>query len=512
VRPTHSIFQALVFLCFTGTEVRAQRPECLTALDAHRQGNFPEAIAEYRKCLEGEPLNFQARSNLGAALAHEGRFADAVEQDKAALKLAPADAVVPLRMNLGLAFYKSGQLAAAAAEFGAILVKEPANRKAAVLLADCRLNSGDSTGAIALLAPLETDAPNDRTVDYLIGAAYLRIGNVAAGQKYLGRILRDGDSAEGRLLLGTGMMKAGNFPAALIEFAKAAALNPSLPSVQSFYGQVLLRTGDADGASEAFRRELLQQPADFEANLQLGQILIARKHFAEARPLLERAIQLRDGSVEAHLSLAELERSSGRSEVAAREQRIALSMGASPSTNREAPNDGPPVGSTAPEFSLIQLGSTKLVSLRQLHRSKPVVLIFGSYTCPQLRAASGVLNQLYSKFGNSVSFVLVYIREAHSAGSWQSTINARENIALSPAATTEEKVNHAALCIRKLHIPYAAVVDSMDGKTEQAYASWPSRIYLVDRAGKIAFRTRLGELDFSPKQVEDAIASASKGQ
>ena len=484
----------------------AQPSPCLTAIDAHRQGNFDTALPAYAACLLAEPQNFQARSNFGAALAHEGRYSEAIEQDRAALTIAPAQAVLPLRMNLALAYYKSSQISAATAEFESILAADANNRKAAVLLADCRLHAGQPKSAINILLPLAAATPDDRALIYLLGSAYLQAGDAASAQSYLDRILRDGESGEGHLLLGTAMMQAQNYPAAVKEFAQAASLSPALPSVHSFHGQALLRTGDPDGASLAFRRELAHQPADFEANLQLGQILLARKRFEEARPFLERAVQLRPHSEEIHASMAELERLTGHAEAALRERKLG---GAVVSASPSLASDGPPVGSAAPEFALPQLGSHTVVSLKELRSPKPVLLIFGSYTCPQLRAASSVLNSLYPRFGKQVTFVLVYIKEAHGTGNWQSTINTREGIDLPLATTRAEKEAAAALCVRKLHIPYQAVVDTFDGQTEKVYAAWPSRVYLVDRNGIIRFQTRLSELEFNSDALAEALGVAS---
>ena len=47
------------------------------------------------------------------------------------------------------------------------------------------------------------------------------------------------------------MFTAHDYPGAVREFAKAVSLNPKVPSLQSFYGQALLATGDADGAAVA---------------------------------------------------------------------------------------------------------------------------------------------------------------------------------------------------------------------------------------------------------------------
>jgi len=68
-----------------------------------------------------------------------------------------------------------------------------------------------------------------------------------------------------------------------------------------------------------------------------------------------------------------------------------------------------------------------------------------------------------------------------------------------------EKQDHAALCLRKLDLGFTALVDGMDGAAETAYQAWPSRLYLIGMDGKIAFSTRLGELDFRAAQLEASI-------
>jgi Flp pilus assembly protein TadD len=55
------------------------------ALELHRAGDFQGAIEHYLLCLRGNPNNVEARSNLGAALARVGRYAEAVEHYKVTL-------------------------------------------------------------------------------------------------------------------------------------------------------------------------------------------------------------------------------------------------------------------------------------------------------------------------------------------------------------------------------------------------------------------------------------------
>jgi tetratricopeptide (TPR) repeat protein len=291
------------------------------------------------------------------------------------------------------------------------------------------------------------------------------------------RLLSRGDSAEGRFLLGAAMFTAGNYPGAVTELAKAAAMKPDVPSLQSYYGQALLFTGDADGAIAAFRKELAINPNDFDANFQLASILDHRGKSAEARPLLERALQVRPGSQEA---------------------RDALAHGFS-SGKTSAADPGVPTHSPAPPIPGLELARPP----------KPVVLVFGSYTCPNLRTSAAELKRISAAYRDRVDFRLVYIREAHPEGGaeaeWQSTINQRDGVALGPARTLQEKQQHAALCLRKLDLSFPAVTDAMDGAAESAYRAWPSRLYVIGRDGKVAYQTRLGELDFHSSELETAL-------
>ena len=102
-------------------------------------------------------------------------------------------------------------------------------------------------------------------------------------------------------------------------------------------------------------------------------------------------------------------------------------------------------------------------------------------------------------------FLLVYIREAHASDSWQSTRNTREAVSIAPAATLAEKQDHALMCSRRLHLPFPAVVDGMDGAVENAYSAWPSRVFLVGQDGRIQYSSRLTELDFHPDEMEEVL-------
>jgi tetratricopeptide (TPR) repeat protein len=279
---------------------------------------------------------------------------------------------------------------------------------------------------------------------------------------------------------------------------------------------------------------LTEDPNHFEANLYLAQVLIARKKWSEADPVVHRALQMRPDSLDAKLVLADLYRGEGRlpdarssleaaekswpesltvhrrlSEIydaqhlrteAARERVLVARL-----QPKGSSNPGPATGDAAPEFRVTKMGSGEPVTLRQLRHSGPVLLVFGSFTCPNFRAAADTLNRLYAAYKGPVPFYLIYIREAHSTMDWASTRNQREGIVLKPAATMDERQEHATMCVRRLHIAFPALLDSMQGGAEKAYLAWPSKAYLVNQRGRILFSSGLSEQDFKPDQLESAL-------
>ena len=183
-----------------------------TALRQHQAGDLEAAAAGYEACIAADPHRVDARSNLGVVLVKLGRYQDAIKEYKAALEWAPPDVAPRLHFNLGLAYYKSSQIAEAASEFEALHAGQPADLNLALLLADCRLRQGEYQRAIDVAAPLESAHLEDPALNYVLGMALIRAGRVAEGQIRVDRILRRGESAEGHFLLGSALFNAGDIP------------------------------------------------------------------------------------------------------------------------------------------------------------------------------------------------------------------------------------------------------------------------------------------------------------
>jgi tetratricopeptide (TPR) repeat protein len=504
------------------------------AFQLQQQGDYAAAADAYRAFLKLRPDEAGAHSNLGAVLVKLGRYDEAIAEYQTAEKLLPGDPRIGL--NLALAYEKSGRLQEAAKKLESVHAAAPEEKQVTLLLADCNLQLGENDRVIELLKPLEQDDPADLAIAYMLGTALIRKQRIAEGQVLLDRILRNGDSPEARFLLGTRLYESGDYPAAVKELAGAVELNPKLPQLQSYYGLALLNTGDPDAAAAAFRRELAENPNDYASNLALGQILTVARHFDEAIPLLQHALLVRPQSVDATLALGEclsgvgqLQEARERLEAVAQAAPASLEahqallsvytrLGLAPEAVREratvdrlqaASNSaGPTIHAMAPDFELADAAGKNNVRLSDFRGKSPVVLVFGSYTCPNFRASADALNTLYQHYGRQSPFFLVYIREAHAEGDWQSTRNEREGVTLDPAATMSEKEGHAAMCSLKLHLQFPALVDKMDGRVEAAYAAWPSRAFVIGTDGRVLYSTRLTQLDFRAEDMESVLRTA----
>ncbi len=115
------------------------------------------------------------------------------------------------------------------------------------------------------------------------------------------------------------------------------------------------------------------------------------------------------------------------------------------------------------------------------------------------------MNALQQRYGNDVAFFVVYIGEAHPSDSWQLPSNIRDKVVYASPRDAEERSALANVCVTRLGIKLPAVVDGFDDATEKAYAGWPDRLYLIDREGRIAYKSKPGPFGFKPADLESAI-------
>jgi type I thyroxine 5'-deiodinase len=95
----------------------------------------------------------------------------------------------------------------------------------------------------------------------------------------------------------------------------------------------------------------------------------------------------------------------------------------------------------------------------------------------------------------------VYIREAHPADSnW-----ADPQAALDDPRDLDERRKAARRCGSALKMSMPSVVDGVDDAVNMRYGGWPERIYVIDRAGRIAYKGGIGPMGFKPREAEGAL-------
>jgi tetratricopeptide (TPR) repeat protein len=291
-----SLFFALTLAqVLTGVAHAQMSPQQLVqdAMQKQQAGDLAGAIPEYEQFLKLHPEATAIHSNLGAALAGLGKYEEALPQYKIALKQSPR--LVGARLNLALVYYKMGKIDEATTELEKVNAEDPGNHQVLLLLGDCYLRMGREEDVIRILEPAEQKFPDDMGIAYLLGTALIRQKRVDEGQVLVDRILRNGDSAEAHLMLGTAKMNVQDFAGARDEFAKAVALNPNLPEVHVLYAKALVFTGDSDLSTKEYKTELTVDPYNFDANLQLGAAARQEQDYGQAAKYFERALETRPG-------------------------------------------------------------------------------------------------------------------------------------------------------------------------------------------------------------------------
>jgi hypothetical protein len=111
-------------------------------------------------------------------------------------------------------------------------------------------------------------------------------------------------------------------------------------------------------------------------------------------------------------------------------------------------------------------------------KGQPVLLVFGSRTCPVTESAAEGLRQLHATYGDKVHFVMVQVREAHPGQT------------IGQPKTPAEKLHHAQDLQRHHNLPFEVAVDDIDGTFHRSLGARPNSGYLIDPSGTILFRAQ----------------------
>ena len=118
---------------------------------------------------------------------------------------------------------------------------------------------------------------------------------------------------------------------------------------------------------------------------------------------------------------------------------------------------------------------------------------------------------MYRRYGDRVRFLTLYIKEAHPTDEWQMSENEEQNICYPQPQSFSDRLRIARDFAQRFHYSMPLAVDGMDNQANAAYAGWPERFYVIDEAGKIAYKGKPGPFGYHPEEVEAWLAARFPG-
>lgn len=167
--------------------------------------------------------------------------------------------------------------------------------------------------------------------------------------------------------------------------------------------------------------------------------------------------------------------------------------------------EGPKFGALAPDFTLKTVDGKETKTLSKLIGPKPVVLVFGNFTCGPFRALYPEVEAVYRRFKDEATFLMVYVREAHPTNGWAMESNVRAGVAVKQPTTFGERVEVCNQFCQRLKPEIPVVVDEIHDPVNTAYSGVPARLYVIDTKGQVAYKNGRGPFGFRAGEMEQAL-------
>lgn len=161
------------------------------------------------------------------------------------------------------------------------------------------------------------------------------------------------------------------------------------------------------------------------------------------------------------------------------------------------PSTDPGPGMRVPSFDLPTTDGGRFSSADFSGVGQPVLLIFGSITCPVTESAGDGLLGLHRTYGRDVRFVIVDVREAHPGA-----------VMVQPDSFAQKR-DHALELQRHHSFPFEVAIDDIDGSLHKAFGTRPSSAYLIDPSGTIVFRAHWSNVT---EALDEALAAVTAGR
>lgn len=255
------------------------------AMALEQQGQSAEAETAWRAVLKANPGDAEAFAHLGLLEARQEHYKEAVSHYRKALALNPA--FPNLRLNLGLALFKAGELKQAIAVFKSLIEKE---------------------------AP---DSPEAQRLNILLGMAHYGLSEFAAATPYLKHAAdRDAQNLELRLALAHSCLWSRQYPCVLDVYREILLLNAESAEADMLAGEAEDEMQNRGGAIQQFRAAVKADPKQPEVHFGLGYLLWTQHQYDEAIGEFKSELANNPNHVQAQIYLGDAYMQMGNSEAA----------------------------------------------------------------------------------------------------------------------------------------------------------------------------------------------------
>ena len=299
------------------------------ALALEQQGKYTEAEIEWKAYLKAYPSNPEPYAHLGLIEARQEHYTEAVPLYRKALALNPN--VPALRLDLGLALFKAGDLNGAIPEFTELLKNAPPDSPEAqrirILIGMAHYGLAQYAEAVPFLKEAAKHDQQNLPLRLALAHSCLWSKQYPCVMDVYKEVLTlNSESAEADMLAGEALDEMKDNAGSTKMFRAAVKANPKEPNVHFGLGYLLWTQRIYPEAAKEFEAELANDPNHAQSMLYLADTHLQLNQPEIALPLLEKAARLDPSLSLVHLDLGIIYGDSGRNEDALRELTLAAKL------------------------------------------------------------------------------------------------------------------------------------------------------------------------------------------
>ncbi len=309
---------AMVAAC-RGQVTPAVNAQKQAALALEQQNKLVEAEQAWRAYSTAHPADPEPYAQIGLLESRQGYYDEAIPLYRKALHLNPH--VPGLRLNLGLALFKSGQSKEAIVEFNTLLRSAPPHSTEAqrlrLLIGMAYYGLGEYSEAVPFLQQAAAHDAHNLPLRLALAHSCLWSKQYQCVMDTYHEILTlNAESAEADMLAGEALDDMRDDTGALAQFRAAEKVNPKEPYVHFAIAYLLMRQKRFSDAIPEFQADLENDPSHAQSRVYLADCYLRLEDNQHAQPELERALRDDPSNELGHLDLGIIYADQGRNDEA----------------------------------------------------------------------------------------------------------------------------------------------------------------------------------------------------